>query len=123
MRPCLGSVTADAPSQVMCSAQSTAFSEEKERGATQRSVLPPPVSSGMWEQLKPGRLGRGRALTFHACRDLGKSLKQEKEGFLHVDGELSRSERPPKVIIAFAPPKDLGSYGGKLAGRWAGWLC
>lgn len=67
--------------------------------------------------------GRGRALTFHACRDLGKSLKQEKEGFLHVDGELSRSERPPKVIIAFAPPKDLGSYGGKLAGRWAGWLC
>lgn len=124
MRPCLGSVTADAPSQVTCSARSTAFSEGKEHGATQRSVLPPPVSPGMWEQLKPGRLGRegGGWLTFHACCDPRKSLKQEKEGFLHVDGELSRSERPPMVIVVFAPPKDLGGYRGKLAGCWAGWL-
>lgn len=60
-----------------------------------------------------GRLGR--ALAFHAGCDLGKSLEQEKKGFLHMGSELCRLERPSTAIISCAPLTTLGASNG--AGR------
>lgn len=64
---------------------------------------------------------RARALTFHAAVTLGKSLKQEKNGFPHMGRELSRFESASMVITSSALLRILGGRKGGLpgAGRMA----
>lgn len=92
----------DVPSQAVCSVQSTDLQNEKNMKVKDGVYLRPYCKQWQYWHIWQGgsTLGRqGRALTSHNRCDLGKSLKQQKEEFLHTGKELSRFERQSHPLI------------------------